>query len=96
MNNPNFLSGIALFTLLAAFCSSPDILGQEKDAAGQADASAAQRLLAASGPGWKSLTGEDFTRVNSAEDTWTFKGNMIHCTGKPVSVIRSKKTVHQF
>jgi len=44
-----------------------------------------------SGPGWVSLGQTDFERVNSADDTWTFKEGEIHCTGQPVSVMRTKK-----
>ncbi len=42
-------------------------------------------------PGWRSLTEEDFTRVNSAEDTWSWKAGVLHCTGLPVSVMRTSK-----
>lgn len=44
-----------------------------------------------SGPGWVSLGEADFEHVNSNDDTWTFKSDEIHCTGKPVSVMRTKK-----
>jgi Domain of Unknown Function (DUF1080) len=44
-------------------------------------------------PGWRNLEQKDFTRVNSAEETWTWKADGLHCTGQPVSVIR---TVEQF
>ncbi|QDU44234.1 hypothetical protein Mal52_27120 [Symmachiella dynata] len=44
------------------------------------------------GPGWKSLTLEDFTNVNCDKDTWSFKDGTFYCTGKPVGVIRSNKT----
>jgi hypothetical protein len=40
-------------------------------------------------PGWRALGAPDFTRVNSAEDTWTWKPDGLHCTGQPVSVIRT-------
>ena len=48
-------------------------------------------FLDGSGPGWIALTGKDFVNVNCAEDTWTWKGENAHCTGKPVGVIRSQK-----
>ncbi len=44
-----------------------------------------------SGPGWKSLTLDDFTNVNCDEDTWSFRDGKFQCTGKPVGVIRSNK-----
>jgi hypothetical protein len=40
-------------------------------------------------PGWRNLVKQDFTRVNSAEDTWTWKVDGLHCTGLPVSVLRT-------
>jgi len=44
------------------------------------------------GPGFKALTGDDFTRANCDEDTWKFHSDgLISCTGTPVGVIRSKK-----
>lgn len=43
------------------------------------------------GPGWHALTDADFTHVNSAEDTWSWKDGVLHCTGSPVSVLRTKE-----
>jgi hypothetical protein len=48
------------------------------------------------GPGWRTLTGEDFTAVNCAPDTWTWKNGVAHCTGKPIGVIRSKEQYTNF
>jgi type 1 glutamine amidotransferase len=47
-------------------------------------------------PGWRSLTEADFAKVNSADDTWSWKDGVLHCTGQPVSVIRSAKQFHNF
>lgn len=44
-------------------------------------------------PGWRSLNEADFAKVNSADDTWSWKDGVLHCTGQPVSVLR---TVGQF
>ena len=55
-----------------------------------------QAFITGSGPGWVSVGENDFQKVNSADDTWTFKGNEIHCTGQPVSVMRSKKQYTNF
>lgn len=49
-------------------------------------------LIDGEGPGWVTLTGDDFVNVNCAEDTWKWKEGEAHCTGNPVGVIRSKKT----
>lgn len=48
------------------------------------------------GPGWRSLGQDDFTDVNCAPDTWTWKDGLVHCTGKPVGVIRSKQKITNF
>lgn len=47
-------------------------------------------------PGWRAMTREDFTKVNSADDTWTWKGDLIVCSGEPVSVLRTQKTYRNF
>jgi hypothetical protein len=47
-------------------------------------------------PGWRALAPEDFAQVNSAEDTWSWEGTVLHCTGKPVSVLRTAKEYQNF
>ncbi len=42
-------------------------------------------------PGWKSLGSADFAKVNSADDTWSWREDGLHCTGQPVSVLRTAK-----
>ena len=42
-------------------------------------------------PGWVSLGEKDFAHVNSAADTWSWTNGVLHCTGKPVSVLRTAK-----
>jgi hypothetical protein len=46
--------------------------------------------------GFQALAKDDFEKVNSADDTWTFEGDLIKCTGQPVSVIRTKKQFTNF
>ncbi len=46
--------------------------------------------------GWRPLGEDDFVNVNCASDTWSWKDGMIHSTGKPVGVIRTKKPVTNF
>lgn len=48
------------------------------------------------GEGWRALSAEDFTQVNSAPDTWNWKDGVLHCTGQPVSVMRTKKEFTNF
>jgi hypothetical protein len=47
-------------------------------------------------PGWRALAAEDFAKVNSADDTWTWKDDRLHCTGQPVSVLRTVKQYTNF
>jgi len=62
----------------------------------QADETTSVAKIDGSGPGWVSLGKADFAKVNSADDTWSFKGDEIHCTGKPVSVMRTQKQYTNF
>ncbi|WP_425615464.1 DUF1080 domain-containing protein [Anatilimnocola sp. NA78] len=48
------------------------------------------------GPGWVTLGEADFKNVNCAEDTWSWKDGVAHCTGKPVGVIRTEKQYKNF
>jgi hypothetical protein len=57
---------------------------------------AKKAFIDGTGQGWRDLTGEDFVNVNCHEDTWTWKGNTVACTGNPVGVIRTKKTIKNF
>ena len=49
-----------------------------------------------SGPGWKELGEKDLVNVNGEADTWSFREGVIHCTGKPVGVIRTQKQYKNF
>lgn len=53
-------------------------------------------LVDDSQPGWRSLTAEDLASVNSADDTWSWKDGVLHCTGQPVSVIRTARQYRNF
>ncbi len=48
------------------------------------------------GPGWRALGASDFAPVNSAPDTWSWKSDGLHCTGQPVSVLRTAKEYANF
>lgn len=48
------------------------------------------------GPGWQPLGEKDFTPVNGAPDTWSWKDGIVHCTGKPVGVSRTQKQYTNF
>lgn len=54
-------------------------------------------VIDASLPGWRALSEDDFEPVNSADDTWSWKeDDLLTCTGKPVSVLRTAKTYRNF
>jgi hypothetical protein len=53
-------------------------------------------FLDGTGPGWRALRERDFTNVNCDPQTWTWAGDSVRCTGKPVGVIRSVKQVANF
>ena len=42
-------------------------------------------------PGWYALGREHFVNVNCDPDTWSWTNGVVHCTGKPVGVIRTRK-----
>lgn len=46
--------------------------------------------------GWRALGKDDFVNVNCHEDTWTWSGTGVHCTGEPVGVMRSVKPYTNF
>jgi hypothetical protein len=48
------------------------------------------------GPGWVSLGPTDFAKVNSADDTWSWEGSLLSCTGQPVSVLRTTELYKNF
>jgi hypothetical protein len=48
------------------------------------------------GIGWKSLTFNDFAKVNCGPETWSSTNGIIHCTGQPTGVVRSLTTYTNF
>ena len=48
------------------------------------------------GPDWKTLGEADFANVNCDAKTWTWKDGLVHCSGQPVGVTRTKKTYTNF
>ena len=48
------------------------------------------------GPGWRPLEESDFVNVNGKPDTWSFRDGVVHCTGQPVGVTRTRKLFGNF
>jgi len=59
-------------------------------------ASLPKAFIDGTGPGWTELGEKDFVNVNCDKDTWNWEGGFVHCTGKPVGVIRSRATFTNF
>lgn len=48
------------------------------------------------GPGWRVLEEHEFTNVNCAADTFRWESGVIHCSGTPVGVVRTKQELRNF
>ncbi|MFN0195595.1 MAG: DUF1080 domain-containing protein [Planctomycetaceae bacterium] len=86
------------FLLLAAVlsCFTSQVGQSPLSADDKAEQEQPKAFIDGEGSGWVELTLEDFTNVNCDPDTWTMKEGMIHCTGTPVGVTRSKKQYANF
>lgn len=82
---------------LAWLMTASDPLGGAEPRAFDKDTEVEPRaFLDGTGPGWRTLGEEDFTRANCDPETWTWKGADVHCSGRPVGVLRSKKVYTNF
>lgn len=59
-------------------------------------AASPKAFIDGTGPGWVTLTEVDFEHVNCRPETWTWKGEVVECTGQPIGVIKSKKQYTNF
>jgi hypothetical protein len=55
-----------------------------------------KELVEGTGPGWRELGEQDFARVNCDPETWTWKDGVVHCSGQPVGVLRTKEPLVNF
>ncbi len=62
----------------------------------EASATVTKAFIDGEGPGWVSLGKDDFTNVNTDDDTWTWGDDDVKCTGKPVGVTRTNKQYTNF
>lgn len=72
------------------------VLAEEKPSEAPAVAAAPKAFIDGTGLGWVDLTTDDFTNVNTDDNTWTWEGNGVKCTGKPVGVTKSNKKYTNF
>ncbi|MEQ1827103.1 MAG: DUF1080 domain-containing protein [Pirellula sp.] len=90
------LSGMSL-TLGCMLMNASHLIAQEgtssssKPTATGVEAEFKSATIDGTGLGWVTLGKDDFVRANCDEATWTWNGSSVHCTGKPVGVLRSAK-----
>lgn len=53
-------------------------------------------VIDGSGPDWAAPAEKDFENINGASDTWSWKGDVVHSTGKPTGVLCTGKTYVNF
>lgn len=63
---------------------------------GEEQAAPPKAFIDGVGPGWVELGEDDFVRVNCEPKTWTWNDGLIHCTGQPIGVTRTKKKYTNF
>ncbi len=76
-----------IYTLLLTFLLSAPLLGADEPV---------RALIDDTQPGFRDLVAADFAKVNSADDTWSWKDKELQCTGQPVSVLRTVKEFRNF
>jgi Domain of Unknown Function (DUF1080) len=82
---------ICLLSSVTLFAMQPTIAK-----AADTEASAPKAFIDGTGLGWHPLGESDFVPVNGDKDTWSWKDGIIHCTGKPNGVMRTKKEYKNF
>lgn len=79
---------------MALFLAAALVSGNAQDAANVKELPKA--FVDGNGPGWVQLGPNDFAHVNCDPDTWSWKGELLQCTGKPVGVMRTQKVYKNF
>lgn len=90
MNFAN-LKPILTLSLLAGFVTTTGTSFAQENKTTSGASTQATVILDTTGSDWVELGASDFVRANCDEATWTWDGPTVHCTGKPVGVLRSKK-----
>lgn len=92
------LAGAALLYWFLPPTPAPADSAAAADQAADVGTDVTAALITGDEPGWVALGEADFEQVNSDDDTWTFddEAGTIHCTGQPLSVIRSARPYTNF
>ncbi|MBA4029773.1 MAG: DUF1080 domain-containing protein [Planctomyces sp.] len=88
--NSRLLRCFTSLIIAGAFCAGP------LASLSSAEEALPKATIDGTGLGWRELGKDDFTNVNCFDDTWTWDGGQVKCTGKPVGVIRSIKPITNF
>ncbi|MGB2824187.1 MAG: family 16 glycoside hydrolase, partial [Phycisphaerae bacterium] len=82
--------------LAGTSCISVGLISALSEAATEEKPSLPRAFIDGAGAGWKAMAEDDFANVNCDDDTWAWKDGVIHCTGKPVGVMQSRKPYKNF
>ncbi|MDB4796520.1 DUF1080 domain-containing protein [Akkermansiaceae bacterium] len=96
MNRSFFLPILSATGLGLAFFASPVFSDHHGEAKEESKPELKKAVIDGTGQGWRDLTEADFVNVNCKPDTWSWKEGVVHCTGDPVGVIRSKEMIKNF
>jgi len=80
MKPADMIRMVICFSLLAMVCPAEPV----------------RPIIDDSQPGFRDLKEEDFVNVNGADDTWKWVDGILHCTGQPISVMRTTKIYTNF
>ncbi|MDB4532586.1 DUF1080 domain-containing protein, partial [bacterium] len=96
MNRSFFLPILSATGLGLAFFASPVFSDHHGEAKEESKPELKKAVIDGTGQGWRDLAEADFVNVNCKPDTWSWKEGVVHCTGDPVGVIRSKEMIKNF
>ena len=82
--------------LLCATAAAHAQDGNSRTSPAQSTTAIVRAFIDDEAPGWCTLSESDFTGVNTPQETWTWKNEVLHCTGQPIGVLRTKKEFTNF
>jgi hypothetical protein len=82
-------------SVIAGFALLPAISAESAEET-QATAAVTRAFISGEEAGFQELGENDFTNVNCAPDTWTWKDDVLHCTGRPTGVLRTNQAYTNF
>lgn len=86
----------AILIAIVSLCLTGIVISQDTPKPAAPTTAPVRAFIDDEAPGWRDLGKDDFAKVNSADDTWTWKEDGLHCTGQPVSVLRTAKEYTNF